>query len=56
MSLKSNELNDFCIDSIKDIVSCCKNMKIFDISENLFLTSYKELVVIKCHSKISFKA
>jgi hypothetical protein len=52
--MKSNELNDFCLESIRDICNACKELKIFDISENLFLTSLKELVQIKYRYKMQF--
>lgn len=40
INIKSNELNDFCVPAIRDIISHCKDeLKIFDLSENLFLSS-----------------
>ena len=43
LSVKSNELNDFCIEALRDIVHWCKQLKTFDVSENLFIASIKEL-------------
>ena len=50
--MKSNELNDFCIDQIRDIILHCNELRVFDIAENLFLSSYGELVQLKYHYKI----
>lgn len=50
--MKSNELNDFCIDNIRDIIMHCKELRIFDIAENLFLSSYVELVQLRYHYKV----
>ena len=55
LSLKSNDLNDFCIEQIREIVAHCKDMKVLDICENLFLTSMKELSAMRYLYKISFK-
>lgn len=55
LSLKSNELNDFCIEAIRDIVFACRELRTFDISENLFYTSWKDLAKLKFDYKINFK-
>ena len=52
--MKSNELNDFCIEYIRDIIRSCKELRLFDISENLFLSSYGDLVQLKYHHKVLF--
>lgn len=55
LSVKSNELNDFCIESLRDIVHLCRKMRTFDVSENLFIASIKELTQLRYHFKVSFK-
>ena len=55
LSVKSNELNDFCIEAIRDIVHKCKQLRTFDLSENLFIASIKELTQLRYHFKVSFK-
>lgn len=54
-SLKSNELNDFCIDALRDIISSCPELKIVDISENLFLASVQELIQLHISYQVVFK-
>lgn len=55
LNLKSNELNDFCFEAIRDIAVACRELKMFDISENLFYSCWKDLAKVKHDYKINFK-
>ncbi|CDW80906.1 UNKNOWN [Stylonychia lemnae] len=53
LELDNNELNDFSFPSLAKILKYCKNLKKFDLSQNLFMASRYEMAKLKYYYRIN---